>query len=115
MTDREIFRKNFAELMQASKVTQVDIAKATGIKQQTISAWICGRGYPRADSLTKLCQFFHIRMADLVRDIDAAENDEDRIINIFRSLSAEGKQKMIERAEEMKTLYPLGRKKHGKA
>ena len=113
MTDREIFKNNLISLMKAANVTQLDIVNNIGVKQQTVSAWVCGRGYPRAESLTKLCQFFGIRMSDLVADHEESNTEEDKILSLFRALSPEGKQKMLERAEEMRLIYPIGRRKNG--
>ena len=58
MTDREVFKENLNNLMRISKVKQIDIAKYAEVSYQTVSAWVCGRVYPRAESMEKLCKFF---------------------------------------------------------
>ncbi len=111
MTDREIFKSNLNELMRTTKVKQIDIAKYAEVSYQTVSSWVCGRGYPRAEAMEKLCKFFGIRQSDLTEEKDPSESQEDRLVSLFRAMSAEGKAKMIERAEEMRKLYPLRRLK----
>lgn len=111
MTDREIFQRNLENLMNITKVKQMDIAKYAEVSYQTVSAWICGRGYPRPESLEKLCRFFNVRQSALTEEQDPEASQEDILLAAFRSLSSEGKQKMIERAEELSRLYPRGKKK----
>ena len=57
MTDREIFQTNLKELMRTTKVKQIDIARYAEVSYQTVSSWVCGRGYPRAEAMEKLCKF----------------------------------------------------------
>lgn len=110
MTNREIFRKNFSELLRVSKVKQADVARYAEVSYKTVSAWVCGRGYPRAEQMEKLCKFFGIKQSALTESKDSIP--EDRLLLVFRSLSPEGQQKMLERAEEMKLLYPKRREPH---
>ena len=115
MTDREIFRKNFAELLRITKVKQIDIAKVTGINTRSLSAWACGRAYPRVDALEKLCDYFGVRMSALTEEQNPEKSNEDMILDSFRAMSPEGQEKLIERANEMKVLYPKRRKRNAKA
>lgn len=111
MTDREIFQTNLKELMRTTKVKQIDIARYAEVSYQTVSSWVCGRGYPRAEAMEKLCRFFGIRQSALTEE--QTETDEDRLLILFRSLSPEGKDKLIERATELKQLYPKRRMRNG--
>lgn len=105
MTDREIFQKNLIDLLESTKTKQIDISKYTGVSYQTVSAWVTGRGYPRAEAMEKLCKFFGVKQSALTEDRTAV-SDEDQLITAFRSLSNEGKQKLMERADELRKLYP---------
>ena len=111
MTDREIFQKNLIRLMESSKAKQIDIAKYAEVSYQTVSAWVTGRGYPRADTMGKLCKFFGIKQSALTEE--QAETDEDRLLMAYRSLSDDGKQKLLERAGELIRLYPKWSSKNG--
>lgn len=107
MTDREIFQANLRELMRITKVKQADIARYAEVSYQTVSSWVCGRGYPRAEAMEKLCKFFGIRQSALTEE--QKETDEDHLLLLFRSLPQEGKAKLMERATELKKLYPKRR------
>lgn len=111
MTDREVFQRNLANLMKTSKTKQIDIAKYAEVSYQTVSAWVCGRGYPRAEAMEKLCKFFGIKQSALTDNPE--ESDEDRLLLKFRSLSDDGKQKLLERASELTQLYPKRGKNNG--
>lgn len=111
MTDREIFKNNLSELIRISKVKQHDIAKYAEVSYQTVSSWVCGRGYPRAEQMEKLCKFFDIRQSALTEE--QKETDEDRLLSMFRSLPQEGRDKLLERASELKRLYPKRRGQNG--
>lgn len=113
MTDREIFRTNLTNLMNETKTKQIDIAKYAEVSYQTVSAWVQGRGYPRADAMEKLCRFFGIKQSALTENKDEII-DEDILLGSFRSMSDVGQEKLLERAEELVKLYPKRGSKHGK-
>ena len=111
MTDREIFQRNLSNLMNETKTKQIDIAKYAEVSYQTVSAWVQGRGYPRADAMEKLCRFFGIKQSALTEDHE--ETDADRLIGIFNLIAPEGQQKLLERAEELRKLYPKRGRRNG--
>lgn len=114
MTDREIFQNNLTNLMNLTKVKQIDIAKYAEVSYQTVSAWVKGRGYPRADAMEKLCRFFGVKQSVLTEEHGSEKGKENILVDSFRSLSEEGQDKLLERASELKKLYPKGRKGSGK-
>ena len=113
MTDREIFRNNFNEIMRLQKLKQIDIARGIDISEKTISAWSTGRAYPRADALEELCKFLNVRKSVLIENQSDEPTDEDKLLSMYRSLTNEGKQKLLERAEELMMLTPKRRRKNG--
>ena len=113
MTDREIFKNNLIDLMNRSKTKQIDIARYAEVSYQTVSAWVCGRGYPRAEAMEKLCKFFGVKQSALTEKQDD-NTQEDELIAIYRALPQEGKDKLMERAEELAILLKRG-KRSGKA
>ena len=111
MTDREVFRNNLINLMKKTKTKQIDIAKYAEVSYKTVSAWVCGRGYPRVDAMEKLCKFFDVKQSALTENSD--ETDEDRLLLAFRTMSDTGKEKMLDRAAELMMLYPKKGKRNG--
>lgn len=114
MTDREVFQKNLVAMMKLTKVKQIDIAQYAEVSYQTVSAWVNGRGYPRADAMGKLCQFFGVKQSVLTEEHTPEKTKEEKVVSLFRSLSDKGQDKLVERAEELSKLYPKGTKKNGK-
>lgn len=113
MTDREIFRINLKNLMDSTKAKQIDIAKYAEVSYQTVSAWVCGRGYPRAEQMEKLCRFFGIRKSALTEKQNDEPTQEEQLVELFRGLSDNGKGKLLERAVELRKLYPMRKLKNG--
>lgn len=111
MTDREIFKNNLANLMNKTKTKQIDIAKYAEVSYQTVSTWVTGRAYPRAEQMEKLCRFFGIKQSALTES--GEETDENRLVFMYRLMSDNGRTKLIERAEELVKLYPNGNKNNG--
>ena len=111
MTDREVFQNNLTELIRSSKVKQADIARYAEVSYKTVSAWVTGRGYPRADAMEKLCRFFNIRQSALTEPHDSEVSLEDKVLLAFRSMSPAGQDKLLERANELRILYPRKVKK----
>ena len=91
--------------MKVTKVRQIDVARATDVSYQTVSAWITGRGYPRADAMEKLCKFFGIKQSALTEKKDKII-DEDVLLGYFRAMSETGRNNLIERAKELVQIYP---------
>ena len=104
MTDREIFKTNLAALMKKAKAKQIDVAKYAEVSYQTVSAWVCGRGYPRADAMEKLCSFFGVKQSALTEK-QSEKTPEDDLVAMFRALPVEAKEKLLERADELTRLY----------
>ena len=113
MNDREVFRKNLNDLIFLTKVKQIDIARYAEVSYQTVSAWVKGRGYPRADAMSKLCAFFGVKQSILTEPHEPMKSREQVLVDTYRSLSADGQDKLMERASELKKLYPKRSKKNG--
>ena len=108
MTQREIFKNNLVNLIRMTKVTQVDIAKYAEVSYKTVSAWVTGRGYPRADTMEKLCRFFGVKQSALTEEQKGT--DEDKLLSAFMALSPIGRQKLLDYADDLIRIYPKGKK-----
>lgn len=64
MINNRIIKTNIKQAIQASGLSQTEIAKRLGIKQQSIAQYISGRSMPALDTFANLC---------VVLDIDPAE------------------------------------------
>ena len=113
MSDREVFRKNLVNMMNLTQSKQSDVAKYAMVSYQTVSAWVCGRSYPRADAMERLCKFFGVKQSALTEDKNAEQPQEDALLSAFRAMSDAGKEKLLERASELLKLYPKRGRKRG--
>ena len=52
------FSKRLKELRIEKGISQMDLAKATGISQSAIAKWELGKTEPTASALIKLSEFF---------------------------------------------------------
>ena len=61
-----IIAERIKGLMQAHNLTQVALAKAIGVKQNTISAWLLKKKEPCITSLWLLADYFQVDIDYLV-------------------------------------------------
>ena len=61
---------NIGESLKFQRVshglTQSELAKATGLKQQMISWWEAGKGLPNIEFCVRLAEFYDISLDELV-------------------------------------------------
>ena len=96
---------NLLKLRTKKKMSQVSLAVKLGIAQETVSAYEKGKAYPSVETLIKLCDIFNVS-ADFIldrTDIDIPindimkefSNDEKELINIFRKLPQNKKERVL--------------------
>lgn len=74
MTKKEIFSRNLNSLLESLQKTQIEVARAIGVSQQTFNMWCRGVAIPRMDKIQSLADYFHIPMASLIEDINEASS-----------------------------------------
>lgn len=52
--------KNILESMKVNGITQTELAKLLGVKQNTVSQWINGVNEPNCQTIVKLCYVLEI-------------------------------------------------------
>ncbi|MBS1401213.1 MAG: helix-turn-helix transcriptional regulator [Clostridia bacterium] len=52
--------KNILESMKVKGITQTELAKLLGVKQNTVSQWINGVNEPNCQTIVKLCYVLEI-------------------------------------------------------
>ena len=76
---KEVFAINrIRDLREDLDLRQIDVAKATGIDQKTLSNYETGKTNPDSYALIKLADFFRVSIDYLVGrlNIDVKDNDE---------------------------------------
>ena len=57
---------NIKEAMRVKKVTQMQLAAALGVKQNTVSQWVNGKNEPNCETIIKLCRFLDVTPNELL-------------------------------------------------
>lgn len=93
--------KMLKNAMRLQNLRQIDVAKALGLSQNTISNYINGKRRPDSETLLKLCDFLSIDFRNLIQgDIDeesiyALSKDECEILSVYRSMEAKEQDKLL--------------------
>jgi transcriptional regulator with XRE-family HTH domain len=102
--------KRLRDLRKALKLTQPQVAAATGVPQSTLSGIERGETKdPISSVLLKLANFYEVEPLWVVtgegpKHTVAVKGDtETELLLYFRSLSAEGKQYLLARARDLHT------------
>lgn len=54
------FSENLLELMKENNISQTQLAKVLGVKQQTVSRYIIGEREPDIDMIIKIAKYFDV-------------------------------------------------------
>lgn len=112
MTDTErkqVFSRNLLNILNLKRKTQIEIATAIGVSQQTFNSWCRGVALPRMGKIQLLADYFDIDMADLIENHAAppapaaapSSPDLDSLVEKYGRLNTAGKEKLQERADEL--------------
>lgn len=66
------FAANLARLMTEKDVTQSELARRTGIRQQTISDYCAGNMFPSFNRMVKIAKALHVSFFDLTMQSKSA-------------------------------------------
>lgn len=85
------------ELREDLDLRQIDVAKATGIDQKTLSNYETGKTNPDSYSLMKLADFYHTSIDYIVGRINTPLENKSDIIKLLNriQLTIENIKKMI--------------------
>lgn len=101
---KDNIQKNLIFYRKKSKITQKDLAEELGVAATTVSGWERGATSPDIDTLFLICNVLHVglyEMCGITVDNSALSEEENALLNTYRSLNAKGQQKLLERAEEL--------------
>ncbi len=104
---KENIQKNLIFYRKKAKKTQKDLAAALGVSAAAISSWECGNNSPDIDTLFLICNELKVGLYDMCGVFNEAaplSEQENKLLNTYRSLNQSGKDKLLERAEELRDL-----------
>ena len=101
---KENIQKNILFYRKMRKVTQNQLADFLDIGVSTVSGWERGAYTPDIDTLFMICNFLDVtlnEMCGVFKNNVQLPEDEVKLLNTYRSLNQKGKDKLLERAEEL--------------
>lgn len=115
---KENIQKNIAFYRKKQKKTQKDLAAAIGVTAAAVSSWECGNNTPDVDTLFMIYKALHVGFYDMCgisADNSPLTDDENNLLNTYKILNDTGRQKLLERAVELRDLGYVkgGRRKNG--
>jgi transcriptional regulator with XRE-family HTH domain len=99
----QIFSKQLKHQLQIHEMTQSDLAKRLGVSTQSVTNWCKGAKTPRMDKVDSMCKIFNCRRSDLMEEKSSISlnNNDKTILDKYHLLNDEGKQRLLERADEL--------------
>lgn len=70
---RDILSKNLLRLLSEYNLSREELSKAIDVPYTTISNWIQGVSYPRANAIDKLTEYFKCQVKDLTSEKDKSD------------------------------------------
>lgn len=61
-----LIAQRIEDLMKNEKLTQMQLAKAIGVGQSSVSDWLNSKSEPSVENLWKICDYFDISLDYLV-------------------------------------------------
>lgn len=101
---KENIQKNLIFHRKKMKKTQKELAAALGVTAAAISSWECGNNSPDIDTLFAICNELQVGLYDMcgITSVnDYVDENENALLNTYRSLNPQGQKKLLERAEEL--------------
>jgi len=104
------FTTRFREAMQIRKISQADVARLTGFSTTKVSYYYTGRNEPNKSAMLDLARALGVDVGWLMGlDVPMTPSKtaptmgagESGLVNIYRALNDFGKERLLERAEEM--------------
>lgn len=110
MSDEErkkIFSQNLNNILRLKRKSQIEVANAIGVSQQTFNTWCRGVALPRMGKVQLLADYFNINMANLLEPspstaaAPALSPDKEELLANYDKLNDEGKQKVRDYASDL--------------
>lgn len=104
---KENIQKNLIFYRKMRKITQKQLSDQLGIGVSTVSGWERGAYTPDIDTLFVICNILEVTLNDMCgvfQDNNQLSENENKLLNTYRSLNTSGQEKLLERAVELRDL-----------
>ena len=108
---RTIVAMNIYDLVQASGLTQTEIAKRAGLSTSALSAYVTGKNYPRPEQTAALAKVFGVPVSAMTGDLNDrtgqsdAPQDVQQLLNIYQQLPTELRRMVVDMAQTILNGY----------
>lgn len=108
MGTKEAIQQNLCLLMDANKTKNVELARALGVSKAAVTNWRNGRNSIDMDYVPAICRFFNVSVDEFlnVGTRKALSPEEHELIDKLRSVSSDGKQRIIEYVKLIAKEFP---------
>lgn len=107
----ELLADNLRHARERLGLSQLQVEAMTGISHKTISNYENNVSSPNPEGLLKLCNAYNVSADTLLGRRPTTEQmlspDEQYLVNVFRSLSPEGRSYMLQTAKAAAACYSL--------
>lgn len=87
---RALFISNLDRHITRSGKSKREIAGLMGVQPSTVSDWLAGRGFPRAEKLQALADIFGVTQSELVEDVnfdkETISEEEQKVLDLFHKV-----------------------------
>lgn len=100
---RKVFSRNLLEVLNKTGKSQIEVANAIGVSQQTFNTWCRGVAIPRMGKIQLLADYFNTEMGYLIKEHDVPEYDPDMLtlIDLYSRLSDKNKKVVLSLAQSL--------------
>ena len=100
---RKIFSQNLTDILDVRGKSQIEVANAIGVSQQTFNTWCRGVALPRMGKIQLLADYFNIDMGDLIEPGRVPEYDPDMLtlIDLYSRCDEKGKSAIMSLARTL--------------
>lgn len=91
----DVLARSLLYYMGTLGMSQKDLADRMGVSEATVSNWVKGVKFPRADKVDKMCEIFDCNRSDFLREPSREETATQKHMSNYSQLPSEW-QKMID-------------------
>lgn len=115
MVSENYISKRIKELRKDAGLDVDAVGKGVGRSGKAVAAWEAGRNIPSADMLISICKFFNVNIdyfyppevtSKLPVEDTLLPEDERKLLSLYRRMSAEGQERLIEQATFLVARHP---------
>ena len=86
---RAVFSAHLSYLLVYSGKSQLDMARALNVATGTVSSWVNGQKFPRADMIQRIADYLGVRMSALIEEnglsVFLQEEEDKKLLSAYHA------------------------------